>query len=130
MPERLIQQIRRSQMSSARNFSRPSIWCSSVQSIVNSFHLFIVHLCVLGFFLEIHLQIEQYLFQLKKALNDFLEMQTQTIGSVMDEDEPAKKDSLKKSKNRAAAAGGSISVDISGSQDTTETKSSQAERTS
>ncbi|KAL6729692.1 hypothetical protein Aduo_000726 [Ancylostoma duodenale] len=68
--------------------------------------------------------------ELKKALNDFLEMQTQTIGSVADDDEQAKKDSLKKNKGRAEAAGGSISLDIHGSKDTTETKSSQDERAS
>ncbi|RCN53221.1 hypothetical protein ANCCAN_00778 [Ancylostoma caninum] len=68
--------------------------------------------------------------ELKKALNEFLEMQTQTIGSVADDDELAKKDSLRKSKRRAAAAGGSISLGIHGSQDTTETKSSQDERVS
>ncbi|VDM78844.1 unnamed protein product [Strongylus vulgaris] len=43
------------------------------------------------------------LLQLKKALNDFLEMQTQTIGSVMDEDEGGSKSHAAPSRSRKKA---------------------------
>lgn len=66
---------------------------------------------------------------MKKALNEFLEVQTQPIASIMDDEESkkARKESIKGSNRRAAGFGHLTAADISTNQEVPETASSQEE---